>query len=81
MLRSIVDESIPSAEEFFVNSTPGGLFHHIESELVADKGDIKKLVLLAGSNDLQFGVERAVNSCRNLFKSILHRHKHAQVNT
>ena len=78
MLRPILDLD-SSVEDFYINSTPGGLYHHIESEVAAYEGTIAKLVILAGSNDLPRGVERAVASCKALFETIHSQQPHAQV--
>ena len=70
MCRTVVEQLTPASQEFFVNSTPGGSYDHIRAELDSHQGPIAKLAILAGSNDLKFGIERAAASCMRLLAAI-----------
>ena len=80
MLRTVVEGEAPSAVDFYVNSTPGGLYSHIRNELLAYDGYVEKLVLLVGTNDLRYGIQRAVTSCKEMFSTILQYCRKPQVN-
>ena len=77
MLRPLVEGDIDVP--FYVNSTPGGRYFHIEQEIVASKEKISVLLLFCGTNDLSMGLNRGEEQFKKLLCTAKKNHPLAEV--
>lgn len=56
--------------DFSINCTPGGQFYHIEQEILATKSIISKMIILVGTNNLRYGMQKGREAFNHLMQTI-----------